>query len=77
MSASPDPAAQAVALVIQRRIADDGFAAFARWNGEVGEVIKAWPALLTATFGASGTSSGPAGSSIKKVAPTGVPLAAM
>lgn len=46
MSASPDTAGQPVALVIQRRIADDGFAAFARWNGEVGEVLKAWPGFL-------------------------------
>ena len=47
MSASPDTAGQSVALVIQRRIADDGFAAFARWNGEVGEVLKAWPGFLS------------------------------
>src|SRR4029079_10136625 len=46
MSAYPDTAGQPVALVIQRRIADDGFAAFARWNGEVGEALKAWPGFL-------------------------------
>jgi antibiotic biosynthesis monooxygenase (ABM) superfamily enzyme len=46
MNGSPDTGGQPVALVIQRRIADDGFAAFARWNGEVGEVLKAWPGFL-------------------------------
>jgi len=46
MNGSPDRAGLPVALVIQRRIADDGFAAFARWNGEVGEVLKAWPGFL-------------------------------
>ncbi|MEY9290549.1 antibiotic biosynthesis monooxygenase (ABM) superfamily enzyme [Bradyrhizobium ottawaense] len=46
MSTSPDTAGQPVALVIQRRIADEGFAAFARWNGEVGEALKAWPGFL-------------------------------
>ncbi len=47
MNGSPDRAGQPVALVIQRRIADEGFAAFARWNGEVGEVLKAWPGFLS------------------------------
>jgi antibiotic biosynthesis monooxygenase (ABM) superfamily enzyme len=46
MNGSPDKAGEPVALVIQRRIADDGFAAFARWNGEVGEALKAWPGFL-------------------------------
>ena len=46
MNGSPDKAGQPVALVIQRRIADDGFAAFAHWNGEVGEVLKTWPGFL-------------------------------
>ncbi len=35
-----------VALVVHRRIADEGFAAFARWNGKVEEQLKAWPDSL-------------------------------
>lgn len=35
-----------VALVIQRRIADDGFAPFSRWNGRVAELLKSWPGFL-------------------------------
>src|ERR1700741_1825227 len=35
-----------VALVIQRRVADEGFAAFSRWNGKLGERLKSWPGFL-------------------------------
>jgi antibiotic biosynthesis monooxygenase (ABM) superfamily enzyme len=35
-----------VALVIQRRIADEGFAAFARWNARVAERLRARPGFL-------------------------------
>lgn len=46
MSASQEPVDGPVALVIQRRIADEGFAEFARWNGKVGEELKSWPGFL-------------------------------
>ncbi|MGV6873492.1 antibiotic biosynthesis monooxygenase [Pseudochelatococcus sp. B33] len=46
MSADRDTAGGPVALVIQRRIADEGFADFTRWNGKVGERLKSWPGFL-------------------------------
>jgi len=46
--ASSDPAAgdQPVALVVQRRIADEGFAAFTYWTGRVADELKSWPGFL-------------------------------
>jgi len=32
-----------VAVVIQQSIAEEGFAAFVRWSGKVGERLKSWP----------------------------------
>jgi antibiotic biosynthesis monooxygenase (ABM) superfamily enzyme len=46
VSANQDGVSGPVALVIQRRIADEGFAAFARWNGKVGERLKSFPGFL-------------------------------
>ncbi|MBR1221826.1 antibiotic biosynthesis monooxygenase [Bradyrhizobium sp. U87765 SZCCT0131] len=46
MAASRDSIDGPVALVIQRRIADEGFAAFARWSGAVAERLKSWPGFL-------------------------------
>ncbi|WP_457798162.1 antibiotic biosynthesis monooxygenase [Methylocystis sp. S23] len=46
MTASRDAADGPVALVIQRRITDEGFAAFTRWTGEVGERLETWPGFL-------------------------------
>ncbi len=46
MTASQQNADGPVAVVVQRRIADDGFAAFVRWNGKVGERLKSWPGFL-------------------------------
>ncbi|MBA4788716.1 MAG: antibiotic biosynthesis monooxygenase [Rhizobiales bacterium] len=37
---------QPVALVIQSRITDEGFAPFTHWSGKVGEALKAWPGFL-------------------------------
>jgi hypothetical protein len=44
--AEADGNGQRVALVIQRRIADEGFAAFARWNAKVAERLRARPGFL-------------------------------
>lgn len=46
MTTPSDSGQEAVALVIQRRIADEGFADFTRWNGKVAETLKAWPGFL-------------------------------
>jgi uncharacterized protein len=45
-SANADRVDGPVALVIQRRVADEGFAPFSRWNGKVGERLKSWPGYL-------------------------------
>jgi len=37
---------QPVALVIQRRITDEGFAAFTQWSGKVADALKSWPGFL-------------------------------
>ncbi|MCX5516719.1 antibiotic biosynthesis monooxygenase [Kaistia algarum] len=37
---------QPVALVIQQRIADEGYAAFTHWTGGVAEALKLWPGFL-------------------------------
>jgi antibiotic biosynthesis monooxygenase (ABM) superfamily enzyme len=46
ISANQDRVDAPVALVIQRRVADEGFALFSRWNGKVGERLKSWPGYL-------------------------------
>ncbi|WP_127090657.1 antibiotic biosynthesis monooxygenase [Aquabacter cavernae] len=49
MPSNADPAAatdQPVALVIQARISEEGFAAFTRWSGKVGDALKTWPGFL-------------------------------
>lgn len=46
MIASEDKGGGPVAVVIQCRIADDGFAAFVRWSGRVGERLRTWPGFL-------------------------------
>lgn len=46
MADRSDPTAGPVALVIQRRIVDEGYAAFTRWNGKVTERLKVWPGFL-------------------------------
>lgn len=46
ISACDDRIDGPVALVIQRRVADAGFAAFLRWTGAVGERLKSWPGFL-------------------------------
>lgn len=46
MKAGGDVAEGPVALVIQCRIADEGFADFIRWNGRVGARLKSWPGFL-------------------------------
>lgn len=38
---------QRVALVIQRRIADEGFADFTKWSGKVADALKSWPGFLS------------------------------
>jgi uncharacterized protein len=45
-SANADRVDGPVALVIQRRVADEGFAPFSRWNGKVSERLKSWPGYL-------------------------------
>ncbi|MGE0417858.1 MAG: hypothetical protein AB7O80_13725 [Acetobacteraceae bacterium] len=39
-------AGQAVAVVIQGRIADEAYAAFTLWTGKVAEALKSWPDFL-------------------------------
>lgn len=45
-SETPLAGDQPVALVIQRRISDEGFAAFTRWSGKVAEALRTWPGFL-------------------------------
>src|ERR1700758_1829555 len=45
-SANGDRVDGPVALVIQRGVADEGFAPFSRWNGKVSERLKSWPGYL-------------------------------
>ncbi len=37
---------QPVALVIQSRIAEEGFAAFTQWTGKVSDALRPWPGFL-------------------------------
>ena len=46
MIASQDKRDGPVAVVVQCRIADDGYAPFVRWNAGVGDHLRAWPGFL-------------------------------
>jgi antibiotic biosynthesis monooxygenase (ABM) superfamily enzyme len=46
MATDQDKGDGPVAVVVQCRIADEGFASFVRWNGRVGDCLRAWPGFL-------------------------------